>query len=386
MMSPRVAVVYDCFFPLTTGGGERVYRRISELLVDRGATVDYLTRSLWTGNAPEPGFTVDGIWAGEIHDAAGTRSSSSAVAFALATYRRLRGSRHDYDIVIASALPVLTLIAAKLAVRGSRAWLVADWLEVWTWQQWRRYAGPVTGTVAYLLQSIGARCAELDTANSLFTARRLARYGKNPLVLGLVDVGGAAVVVPVAAAVPPYILFAGRHIADKRIVALPGALAHARRAIPGLRLVVAGTGPETPALQRELDRTGMAEFAEVVGRIDDERLAALIASAAAVVTPSLREGFGLVVAEAAAAGVPSVVVAGEGNAAVELIEEGRNGAVARSVSAEDLGAAIVRVVGDSSLRRTTVEWYARESVARGLGASVDHLLELYLAARESNAR
>lgn len=385
MTGPRVAVVYDCFFPLTTGGGERVYRRISELLVDRGATVDYLTRSLWSGEAPDPGFTVRGIWTGYICDAQGTRTSSSALAFALAAYRRLRRSRRDYDIVIASALPVLTLIAARLALRGSRAWLVADWLEVWTWAQWRRYAGPVTGTIASLLQNIGARCADLDTANSLFTAGRLARYGKNPLVLGLVDLAGEAVV-PLAAAAPPYILFAGRHIPDKRITTLAGALASAREVIPGLRLVVAGTGPETAALKRELDRTGMAEFTDVIGRVDDAQLATVIGAAAAMVTPSLREGFGLVVAEAAAAGVPSVVVAGNDNAAVDLIEEGRNGAVARSASAEDLGSAIVRVVENASLRHSTIEWYRRQSVERGLGSSVDQILERYFAARESAAR
>ncbi len=41
--------------------------------------------------------------------------------------------------------------------------------------------------------------------------------------------------------------------------------------------------------------------------------------------PSRREGYGLVVVEAAARGTPSVVVAGEDNAAIELIEEGVNG-------------------------------------------------------------
>ena len=45
--------------------------------------------------------------------------------------------------------------------------------------------------------------------------------------------------------------------------------------------------------------------------------------------PSRREGYGLVVVEACAAGTPSVVVADPDNAATELIEEGVNGFVAR---------------------------------------------------------
>ena len=52
--------------------------------------------------------------------------------------------------------------------------------------------------------------------------------------------------------------------------------------------------------------------------------------------PSSREGYGLVVVEASARGVPSVVVAGGDNAATELIAPGENGLVAPSASPEDL--------------------------------------------------
>ena len=41
-----------------------------------------------------------------------------------------------------------------------------------------------------------------------------------------------------------------------------------------------------------------------------------------MVPPSRREGYGLVVVEAAARGVPSVVVADPDNAATELVQEG----------------------------------------------------------------
>ena len=48
-----------------------------------------------------------------------------------------------------------------------------------------------------------------------------------------------------------------------------------------------------------------------------------------LVLPSRREGYGLVVIEAAAHGTPSVVVADPDNAAVELVTEGVNGFIAR---------------------------------------------------------
>ena len=53
-----------------------------------------------------------------------------------------------------------------------------------------------------------------------------------------------------------------------------------------------------------------------------------------LVLPSRREGYGLVVVEAAALGTPSVVVRGPDNAATELVEDGKNGFVAPSADPE----------------------------------------------------
>ena len=72
-------------------------------------------------------------------------------------------------------------------------------------------------------------------------------------------------------------------------------------------------------------------------------LEAALARALCMVLPSRREGYGLVVVEAAARGVPSVVVADPDNAATELVDEGENGFVAPSAAPEDLAAAILRV-------------------------------------------
>ncbi|MGO4276628.1 glycosyltransferase, partial [Paenibacillus sp. TAF58] len=106
----------------------------------------------------------------------------------------------------------------------------------------------------------------------------------------------------------------------------------------------------------------------------------LMASAAVLVNPSRREGFGLVVAEAAAAGTPSVVVAGEDNAAAELVHDGVNGFVARSVAADELGAAILEALdaGDG-LRVSTRAWFESARETQNLGRSVDELLARYAA-------
>ena len=131
----------------------------------------------------------------------------------------------------------------------------------------------------------------------------------------------------------PVVVFAGRHIPEKRVPALVPALALARERIPELRGEIYGDGPERDQVLRLRTEHGLDEVLEVPGFVEAEQVERALARALCMVLPSSREGYGLVVVEAAAAGTPSVVVAGPDNAATELIEEGENGYIAPSASA-----------------------------------------------------
>lgn len=374
-MTGRVAVVYDCLFPLSLGGGERLYRRVAELLVDRGLSTDYITRRVWD-DVPVTTFRLVGLRRGEIYNARGVRTALGALKFAFGVWRYFVRHRNDYDVILASALPVLTALAVRVAVAGSRTRVVADWLEVWSATKWREYSGPVAGSVAFLLQRIAARTIHDHTVDSRFTGDRLLRYHprRPPVVLGLMDLvaGGT----PRLASTPPFVVFVGRLIADKGADVIPAAVALARREIPGLRAVIVGDGPERDRILEAVTVAGLGAAIQLTGRVSDERLDEIRAAAAALVAPSIREGFGLAVAEASAWGVPAVVVAHEDNAAVDLIEEGINGFVVAPGDPAALAAGIVEAVrGGPALRRSTAEWFARARVERGLAAALDALLD-----------
>lgn len=84
--------------------------------------------------------------------------------------------------------------------------------------------------------------------------------------------------------------------------------------------------------------------------------------------------------EAAAQGVPSIVVAGADNAATELVEEGVNGFIAPSVSPADIAAAIVRVRdAGPALRRSTAQWFAQHAEELSMTSSLDDISRLYAA-------
>lgn len=93
-----------------------------------------------------------------------------------------------------------------------------------------------------------------------------------------------------------FVLYPARGWAHKNHARLLEAMLIARRQIPGLRLVLTGGG---------LDVLGdLPEWVEVRGLVSTEELHELYRSAAALVFPSLYEGFGLPPLEAMASGCP----------------------------------------------------------------------------------
>jgi glycosyltransferase involved in cell wall biosynthesis len=86
----------------------------------------------------------------------------------------------------------------------------------------------------------------------------------------------------------------------------------------------------------------------------------------------------MVVIEAASHGTPSVLVAGEDNAALELIEDGVNGFVAPSCRPEALAAAIMQVAAAGpALRLSTTDWFRRRAPELSLKSSVEIVTRAY---------
>jgi glycosyltransferase involved in cell wall biosynthesis len=177
------------------------------------------------------------------------------------------------------------------------------------------------------------------------------------------------------------VVFAGRLIREKQAPLGVAAVALAAQRVDGLRGVFFGDGPERGALQAAIVEHGAEAFITAPGFVDSGVLEGELARAMCMLLPSRREGYGMVVVEASAHGVPSVVVAGEDNAAVELVQDGVNGFVVEDGDAASLADAIVRVHEQGpALRERTSRWFADHAEDLSIDSSVAVVLREYAGA------
>ena len=282
-----------------------------------------------------------------------------------------------YDAVQVTGLQLAPLAAALARVRA-RFRLVVLWFEAWTRSYWREYLGTVAGTGAWLVQRASLRPAQHALCFARLHADRLRASGfTGPLtVVGGVYWDRLDAAEPRAA--EPLVVYAGRHIPEKRVTALVEAFPEMRRRVPGLRCEIFGDGPERPAVEAAIARLRLGGDVLAHGFAPAERVAEALAAALCLVLPSRREGYSLVVVEAAALGTPSVVVAGDDNAAAELVEDGVNGVLAATAAPDELSAAVERVHrAGLELRASTASWFARNAERLSLVGSLDAIEAAY---------
>jgi glycosyltransferase involved in cell wall biosynthesis len=104
----------------------------------------------------------------------------------------------------------------------------------------------------------------------------------------------------------PSFLYVGRLKRYKGVATAIEALALARQGRGNLTLDIAGNGDDRPRLEALARRLGVAGAVRFLGFVTDEHKLRLMRTSWAHVFPSVKEGWGLTVIEAAACGTPSL--------------------------------------------------------------------------------
>ena len=104
----------------------------------------------------------------------------------------------------------------------------------------------------------------------------------------------------------PVLLFAGRLSQEKGVMELPEIYHRAKEKIPGLMMVISGTGPAEASLREVLPE------ARFLGWIDHDQLPYIYSSSDILVLPSRFDTFSCVVLEAISCGLPVIAYNSKG--------------------------------------------------------------------------
>lgn len=167
-----------------------------------------------------------------------------------------------------------------------------------------------------------------------------------------------------------YLLYFGRlDVFQKGLDTLLEAFALLVRERPGLELRLAGRGKDAERVREMTRALGIEESVRMLGAVSEEERQRLFAGARVQLMPSRFEGFGMVAAEAMAAGVP--LVAAAAGSLPEVVDAPGGGVLVPPGDAPALAAAVARLLDDPAARaalsqgaRRSAERFRWETVAR----------------------
>ena len=169
-----------------------------------------------------------------------------------------------------------------------------------------------------------------------------------------------------------FLLYFGRlDIFQKGLDTLLEAFAELRRARPALELRMAGRGKDAERVRAMACSLGVEDGVRLLGSVSEAERQALFAGAAVQLMPSRFEGFGMVAAEAMAAGVP--LVAAAAGSLPEVVDDG--GVLVPAGDARSLARAAAVLLDDVEAREARSAAARRSAERFRWGAVADRHLE-----------
>jgi glycosyltransferase involved in cell wall biosynthesis len=317
------------------GGGSELYaEEVAAALVRRGHQVTIFCAA--HALAPAEEVTADGVRI--------VRRGAHRSVYARAAWEYLRGrlGRPDVVVDVQNGLPFLAQLYARVPV----VLLVHHTHR----EQWRVVLGPLAARFGWWVES--RLSPWVHRRNRYVTVSEVSRHelvelGVDTDRISIIHNGTPEVLGPPQLRTErPTLVVLGRLVPHKQVEVAIRALAALSDDYPDAELVVAGRGWWLDPLREEAERLGVADRVRFAGFISDEEKHELLGRSWLHLVPSLKEGWGLSVIEAASHGTPTVAFRYAGGVA-ESVVDGQTGMLA-----DDEGefiAACRTLLGDETL-------------------------------------
>ena len=412
----RVLMLSWEYPPLVVGGLGRHVDALTRALAEAGHDVRVITRGQaepGTGGAPSVGPRASASTAvDEVRDGVRVRraavdpiavdfttesllawslaSEHALVRAALPVVRRWRPDVvHAHDWLVAQSGVTLAqvtgapLVATVHATEAGRnqGWLPKPLnLAIHSVERWLAHQAAAVITCSRTMHDEVTQLFELPGERVTVVPN-----GIDPARWRVTPAARAAARARVAARAPndPLVVFAGRLVHEKGLQTLLDCLPGLGSTHPGLRLLVAGTGPYEGQLRAQARTLRVARAVEWCGFVSEAELAPMLAAADVAVVPSLYEPFGIVALEAAAVGTPLVVA--ETGGLRDLVASGVAAASFPTLDTTALARAVSAILADpQGAKRATAR--AARVIRRDYTwhAVAGHTAEVYLRAADEN--
>jgi len=340
----KILIVSDFFVPHYNGGGERRYFEIARRLVERGHEVDVISMGIrGVGDYEEiSGIRVHHLGPGIRKPP--IRGPLEFIRFMAAVFRWVM--THDYDIIDAQTYAPLPPSFLASRIRGTPMVATIHDVSSAHGDQWLQSSG-TAGLLERVLMRLpydGVITVSRSTASALTDL-----HGRHAADIHVIPNGvDLELIDSVTPATGNYIIFVGRLAPHKHVDHLIEVFSKLITDFPDLKLEIIGDGVERSRLKAMVDDFGVGESVRFHHNLSYREVISMIGGARVLVLPSTREGFGMVLAEAGACGVPAVAYRSGG--VVEVIDDGENGFLVEPCDKEALHDRIKLLISDDELR------------------------------------
>ncbi|NYB52585.1 MAG: glycosyltransferase family 4 protein [Methanobacteriaceae archaeon] len=338
----KIAFIYDTVYPWVKGGAEKRIYELARRLVKNGHEVHWYSWGWWWPEKGKKDIILEGIHlhgVGQPHSLynGNKRSIKEAILFAVKLWPQL--NKEKFDIIDCQGFPFFSCITAKIHSIFGKSKLIITFHEVWGdyWYQYLGYLGFFGKLVEKFIFRLTNRIITVSSKTQQDLLKQINASEAKVIPNGI-DFKEIIEVKPHKN--HHQVVFAGRLIKEKRVDLLIRALAFVKKDVTNIKAIIFGEGPEEQKIKKLADELELSNNITFRGFLENHPdLISHLKSSEVFVLPSEREGFGIIVIESNACGLPVVIVQSSMNAAVDLVNEGMNGFIANS-TVEDLAKKI----------------------------------------------
>jgi glycosyltransferase involved in cell wall biosynthesis len=338
-------VVVSGIWPPDPGGPASHAPALADFLAERGHTVEVVT----TADAPPVRRSYPVAWTprrSPLRHARAALLIRSAARRADVVYATSMIRRAAVGARFARRPLVVKLVSDEVFERATRSGRYADTLD-----EFQRVRGGLRTRFLRATRNAAVRSARHVFCPSAYLRDVALRWGLEPERVSVLP--NPAPEIPDLPARDQLrrefgfdgnvLVFAGRLGPQKALDVALEALVE----VPGVDLVVAGDGPERPALERRVAELGLNGRVRFLGSVPRETVLRLFRAADGSVLPSRWENFPHTVVEALAVGCPVIATAVGG--VPEVVRDGQNGLLVPPGDPEALARAVLALISEYEL-------------------------------------